>query len=546
MSSSKLKKENKTSFLKNVLMLMFSQVVVKVLGLVYRIAIVDAEGFGNAGNGYYATGYQIYMVLLAVASIGIPNVISKLVSERVAGGDYKGAHRIFKTALCMFGGFGFSLSLLLFFTSGFISDVLLNASGVKYTLMVLAPAITLVACSAVLRGYFGGLGSMKATSNSLIVEQFFNCVLSIGFVYACVGQDTAVMAAAGNLSTTCACAVAFFYLVFFYRRRRVEIMGELNAQTVPQEDKKRSQLVKTILSISVPITLSSLITTANSTIDIFTVSNGIQTALKDSGMDAAALEAYAMELYGIMQKAEVITHLPLAISGTLCSAIVPAISAHIAKQDSEGVNSKISSAVFVNSVIIFPCMAGIIVLAAPVLKLLYPNAPEGALMLILLTVTLPFSSLTYVLNGILYGTGKQFIPAVTIAVGSAIKLVLNLVLIPYMEIYGAILGTIVYQVFVFAVETVFVFKYVKVKLPYVKSFLKPLLASSLMGVAVYFAYKLFDGFAGNTVSTLLSVITGMVVYAAIILLLRTVKEEDFATLPMGVRLGRLLKKLHLV
>jgi stage V sporulation protein B len=151
-----------------------------------------------------------------------------------------------------------------------------------------------------------------------------------------------------------------------------------------------------------------------------------------------------------------------------------------------------------------------------------------------------------VLNGILYGTGKQFIPAVTIAVGSAIKLVLNLVLIPYMEIYGAILGTIVYQVFVFAVETLFVFKYVKVKLPYVKSFLKPLLASSLMGVAVYFAYKLFDGFAGNTVSTLLSVITGMVVYAAIILLLRTVKEEDLATLPMGVRLGRLLKKLHLV
>ena len=103
--SSKLNKENKTSFLKNVLMLMFSQVVVKLLGLVYRVAIVGAEGFGDTGNGYYSTGYQIYMILLAISSIGIPNVISKLVSERVASGDYKGAHRLFKMALKMFTGF---------------------------------------------------------------------------------------------------------------------------------------------------------------------------------------------------------------------------------------------------------------------------------------------------------------------------------------------------------------------------------------------------------------------------------------------------------
>ncbi len=545
--SSKLKKENKTSFLKNVAMLMFSQIVVKLLGLVYRVVIVDAEGFGNAGNGYYATGYQIYMVLLAIASIGIPNVISKLVSERVADGDYRGAHRVFKIALKMFAGLGFALSLFLFFSADFIATVLLRAGGVKYTLMVLAPAITLVACSAVLRGYFAGLGSMKATSNSLIVEQFFNCVLSIGFVYACVGQDTAIMAAAGNLSTTCACAVAFFYLVFFYRKRRVEIMGELNAQTVPAENKKSGQLVKTILAISVPITLSSLITTANSTIDIFTVSNGIQNALTGS-MDAAALENYAMGLYGIMQKAEIVTHLPLAISGTLCSAIVPAIASHMAKRDEEGVNSKISSATFINSLIIFPCMVGMIVLAAPILKLLYPSAPEGQLMLILLVTTLPFSSLTYVLNGILYGTGKQFIPAITIAVGSLIKLILNIILvnIPSLNIYGAIIGTIVYQVFVFGAETFFVYRFVKVKLPFLKIFAKPIAASVLMGLAVYPVYKLCASLMGNTLSTLISIGVGMIVYALAVLLLKTLKEEDFKSLPAGAKIGRILKKLRLV
>ncbi len=539
MSSSKLKKENKTSFLKNVLMLMFSQVVVKVLGLVYRIAIVDAEGFGNTGNGYYATGYQIYMVLLAIASIGIPNVISKLVSERVASGDYKGAHRLFKTAITLFTSFGFFLSLVLFFSADFIATTLLNATGVKYTLMVLAPALTFVSASAVLRGYFGGLGSMKATGNSLIIEQFFNCVLSIGFVYACVGKDTAIMAAAGNLSTTCACAVAFIYLAIFYLRRKSEIKGEISTQTVPAENKKKSKLIKTILAVSVPITLSSLITTANSTIDIFTVSNGIQKAFETT-------EDYAMELYGIMQKAEVITHLPLAISGTLCSAIVPAISALIAKKDSKGVNSKICSAVFINSLIIFPCMAGIIALAAPVLKLLYPSASEGSEMLLLLCVTLPFSSLTYVLNGILYGTGKQFIPAATIAAGSALKLVLNLLLISSLSIYGAIIGTIAYQIFVFGVETFFVFRFVKVKLEYVKSFLKPIIASAIMGGLVFGSYKCLDLVCSGAIATVISIFIGVVVYAALILLFRAISAEDLKTMPFGSKLEKVLTRLKLV
>lgn len=99
---------------------MFSQVVVKLLGLVYRVAIVDAEGFGNTGNGYYATGYQVYMVLLAISCMGIGNVVSKLVSERAAKGDFKGAHRVFRLMLGMFAGFGFFLTLVLFFGADFI------------------------------------------------------------------------------------------------------------------------------------------------------------------------------------------------------------------------------------------------------------------------------------------------------------------------------------------------------------------------------------------------------------------------------------------
>jgi stage V sporulation protein B len=79
-----IKKDKMPSFMKNVLMLMIAQVAVKLLGFIYRIIIMKADGFGDVGNGYYNAGYQIYSLLLTISSIGIPSAIAKLVSERIA------------------------------------------------------------------------------------------------------------------------------------------------------------------------------------------------------------------------------------------------------------------------------------------------------------------------------------------------------------------------------------------------------------------------------------------------------------------------------
>ena len=74
----------KQSFMAGVLTLLFAQIVIKVLGLIYRLVITNIPYFGDAGNGLYSSGYQIYTLLLAIASIGVPSAIAKLVSERIA------------------------------------------------------------------------------------------------------------------------------------------------------------------------------------------------------------------------------------------------------------------------------------------------------------------------------------------------------------------------------------------------------------------------------------------------------------------------------
>ena len=102
-------KKTANSFMKNVAILIFSQLLIKVLGLIYKLVITNVPGFGDTGLGYYSAGYQIYALLLTLSSIGIPSVISKLVSERIAIGDTKGAQRIFSVVFKFFTTVGFGL-----------------------------------------------------------------------------------------------------------------------------------------------------------------------------------------------------------------------------------------------------------------------------------------------------------------------------------------------------------------------------------------------------------------------------------------------------
>ena len=80
----KEKVPKKETFLQGVVTLIFSQVLIKLLGLIYTLYLTNRSGFGDRGNGIVAVGYQIYAMLLTISSIGVPNAISKLVAERVA------------------------------------------------------------------------------------------------------------------------------------------------------------------------------------------------------------------------------------------------------------------------------------------------------------------------------------------------------------------------------------------------------------------------------------------------------------------------------
>ena len=172
-------KKNKQSFMQGVMILMLSQIIIKLAGLVYKIYLTNKQGFGDTGNAIFSAGFQVYTLFLAISSIGVPNAISQMISAKVALGDNKGAYRIFKVAISIFGGIGFIGTTVLFLNANKIANNYLGIPEAEMTIMALAPSIFIVAVSSVLRGYFNGREKIRITANSQSLEQILKTILTI-------------------------------------------------------------------------------------------------------------------------------------------------------------------------------------------------------------------------------------------------------------------------------------------------------------------------------------------------------------------------------
>lgn len=538
-------KSNKgSSFMKNVVILIISQLLVKVLGFIYRLVITNVEGFGDTGVGYYSAGYQIYSLLLTLSSTGIPSVVSKLVSERLAVGDKDGAQRVFRISMKFFGTLGLIFSFLLYFGAGFIANNILNVPDTIHVMRVLAPAIVFVSVSAVLRGYFSGQQNMKPTSISQTLEQFLNCILSITFVYACVGKDAYIMAAAGNLSTTLSIVISFTYMFLYYRKKK--IVPE-EGQKSPERKKTSKELLFTILTISIPITIGSIVSVIGSVIDTATVSNCIQIAYSNTGMTKEVLETLAMTKSGILSKVDTLVTFPIAINTAFSTALVPAISESIAKKDYNTARRRMSFSLFASILIIFPCAIGFTMLANPILRMIYPTASDGALILQLSTIPMIFIALNHTLSGGLYGLNLSKIPAIALTVGIVVKTILNIVLIriPEINIVGAVIGSIACQIIAFTIGYRVMKVKLELKIDKTKTILKPALAAGIMGIIVYITYQVLSMFTGNTISTIISILVGAITYLLAIIILKILSKEDMLMMPFGNKLYNLLVKMHI-
>ena len=194
-----------------------------------------------------------------------------------------------------------------------------------------------------------------------------------------------------------------------------------------------------------------------------------------------------------------------------------------------------------------PCAVGLAVLADPILKMIYPAASEGAWILIGSTLTMIFVSLNYVVNGGLYGFGKTHIPAISLAIGGVTKLILNVILIsnPKINIYGAVISSVICQGLAFFICLYALNKQIKLDLSLKNHLFKPIFASIIMGIMVYLAYYIFIDITSNSISTIISIFVGAIIYAFLVLRIKILTKEDIYMIPFGSKIYSALVKLKI-
>lgn len=538
-----MKKTKKESFIQGVLALMFSQIIIKILGLVYSMYLTNRNGFGDSGNAIYMGGYQIYALLLTLSSIGVPNAISKLIAERLAKGDKKGADRVFKIAFATFAVIGFTGTLILFLGARVIATYWLAIPECEYTLISLSPAIFFVSISSVIRGYFNGIQKISNTAKSQTFEQIFKTTLTIIFVEIVAmltTTNTTLMAAGANLATTCATFLSFTYIfALCQKNRKLDRVEIANATYVGEKESVKS-IVKKILAVSIPMSISSLLSSINKNIDSATVVRILKPLLG---------EKVAKARYGILSsKIDILTSMPLAFNIAFATALVPAISAARVKGDIKTINKRLSFSMLVTILIGLPCTVGMFMYANQILELLFPNASSGGTLLAISAFTIIFTVLAQTINGALQGLGKVRVPAIALGCGVIVKLFTNILLIPIEGIYenGAAIGSVLCHIVSFTIVYNVLKNTVKLDFSLFKMMLKPIFATLIMAVVSYASYILCIkvGMYGS-LATIIGIVVAVVVYGFMVIILKILSKDDILALPKGEKIYYILNKLKI-
>ena len=445
-------KNKKENFIQGVLFLLLSQVFIKIVGLAYKLYLTNKEGFGDSGNAIYSSGFQIYALLLTFSSTGVPNAISKIISGRLAVGDNTGADKVFKIAFLSFAIIGAIGSILLFMGAKTIAKIWIQIPEAEYSLIALSPSIFFVSITAVIRGYFNGRLVFTATAKSQSLEQVFKTIFTIALVELVVilgKNNTKIMAAAANLATTIATISSFVYMYFYYRLKKKEFDVEESINYKPTRIRKT---LKEIIIVAMPISISSLISSFNKNIDSFTIVRFLKRITTE---EEAKIE------YGILSgKVDSLCMLPMSINSAFVTALVPVISKSIAKKDFKLAKRKAKIFILITILIAIPITIFMFLFSEKILKVLFPNAKNGANYLRFSSVSIIFMMLAQTTNGILQGIGKVNVPPIAFGIGMIVKFICNIILIPKKNIgiYGAIFGTILCNIIAFLIGSIVLIK----------------------------------------------------------------------------------------
>lgn len=401
--------------------------VARVLGLVQRVPLEHM--LGDIGNASFSAANNIYLMLLTVATAGIPSTLSKMISERYALERPQEAGRIYYAALLFSGMMGVAITLLLYIFAPWYA-AMVKLPEAAPAIRALAPALILFPTIAMMRGYFQGRNMMAVGGVSQIIEQVarvFTAIL-LAYILLQMGKPGETIAAGasfgGVLGSLGAFAIMLMASIKLSKNERKKGLTLINRhdQTIPL-----SRIYGDIFKLSIPIVLSSLAVPAINFIDTTIV----KPLLVGHVTDAVA----TMQLGILGSRAQSVAGIPPILAIALSTSLIPIISAAFARKDEQHLQQQITLAMRVATLTGMPIVLALGFAAYSVNGLLFSTL-EGAPIIAIVTLGTIFQITMMVSNSMLLGMNLARRSMVHVGIGLVVKLAGSVALAPFFGIYG--------------------------------------------------------------------------------------------------------------
>jgi stage V sporulation protein B len=514
-----------SQFLKGTLILTAGGIVVKVIGSLNWIIL--SRVLSGEGIGLYQMAFPIYLLALYISQAGIPVAISILTAEKLAYHDYRGANRVFNISLLIMAIAGLCFSVMVYVGAGWmIEHRFIRDPRAYLSLIALSPAILIVPMLAGFRGYLQGWQNMTPVAVSQILEQIFRVGAMVIFAYMFLSKGLEYAAGGASLGAGVGSVAGLLVVVYSYWRVQQKSKRLRESQADNGEKETTGVLIRRIIKLALPVSISSIMLPAVANLDLFIVPLRLEAA----GYNVSQATTFYGYLTGM---AVPLLNLATVFTASMAISLVPAIAKEHSLENRQGINNRIASAMRISNMVTIPAAFALWMLAEPVCTVIY-HAPQAGMAVRVLAIAVYLLGMHQVSTSVLQGMGYTAIPVLNMVTSAIFKVILNwnLTANPALGIQGSAWATVADIGIAAALNMYFVRRYTGYILD-VRDLAKNAVAAGVMGIILHFSYHLvFVATASTALAMVVAMVCGGIGYVAVLLMIGGVDEGDVRQIPM--------------
>lgn len=526
----------KQTFLHGAALLAAATAIVKVVGALYKIPLKMIVG--DMGYSYFYTAYDIYTVLLLIATAGLPVAMSRMVSQTSSLKKYNQTRRVYTTSRNIFVCVGLVGSGLMILFCRQLAEFE-HQPDAWAAIACLGPCAFLMCLMSAYRGFTQGLGNMIPTSVSQVLEALVKLVvgLAAAFLLMRLTSSVSLAAAGGILGVTVSCLVSNFYLAHCFHKVY---------SSLPQSEDSPGTFAaatKELMVIAVPITIGSAGLQVLTVLETNLYMNQLLTA-------GGLAQGTADTMKGVYNMTQTVFNLPCAFIVPITVSVIPAITTHLTLLDDKALRATEESASRITGLISLPCAVGLCLLAKPIMALLGSYSGENlelaAQLMSVLGLAVFFYAVVQLTNTVMQAHGYAHLPVINMLLAGVAKLAVVYILVGNSAIglLGMPISAVMCYVCICVMNLLVMRRVVPQKPKIIRNLLRPLLPSLVMGAAAYGTWYGLTKVLGEDGSRLIlcavPVLVGVAVYAVGVILCRSITREDLLLLPKGEKIAKFL------